>query len=74
MVCITCVTLLAAYQISVHVYSEATCKLRGAIKDDMRYAMQDIERLHRSCREAHERLLDHWRADHDSAPAASDKF
>jgi len=74
MACKTCEKLLAAYQISVRVYSEATGNLRGATADDLKCAMEDAERLHGSCREAHVRLLEHWRTDHDAARAAGDKF
>ncbi len=74
MVCKTCEKLLAAYQISVRSYSEATGNLKGATKDDLIFAMEDTERLHKSCREAHARLLEHWRASHNAARAAGDKL
>ena len=65
MYCQTCKDLLAAYRHSVNLYSTALRKSLGAIGDD-----EEVERLHKQCRETNDALIAHWRQEHrNSGPS-----
>jgi len=72
--CKTCEQLIALHQMAVRIYTEAANDLAGMGPREFRQALEEVEKLHADCVEANKRLLEHWRTDHDSARAASDKF
>ena len=66
MYCQTCTDLLATYRHSVNLYSTALRKSLGAIGDD-----EEVERLHKQCRETNDALIAHWRQEHRNSGPSS---
>ena len=64
MACKTCDELLTAYQRSVKIFVNADRSLQGLLRDDFQRPLKELESRRRTCRDANEALLAHWRQDH----------
>ena len=62
--CETCNNLLAAYRQSVTLIKDAARKGSGAIGEDSRLAIKEVERLSQKCKDASDAFMAHWREHH----------
>ena len=70
MLCKTCDSLLAAYELMIRRYTNAARQLAGTFGGDFTRAYTEAERLRAACQEASDKLMDHWRAAHNKKSSA----
>ena len=64
MSCRRCDELLATYRRDVTLFGNVVLKVAGAIGDDSRLAVKEMDRLSQNCKETSDALIAHWRQDH----------
>jgi len=64
MICKKCDELLALYERSVRLYTNAVHDITGALGDDFTRAFANAESLKQACQAASENLMIHWKQKH----------
>jgi hypothetical protein len=64
MACKTCDKLLGTYKREVTEFRNAVLNVSGAVGDDSRLAIKEMERLSQNCKDTGDALMEHWRQDH----------
>ena len=65
MFCKNCDRLLWFYQHLVRSYANTTQAMAGVGGSDLRRVLVETERLRSACLEASDRLMEHWRDEHN---------
>ena len=71
MSCKRCDELLATYKRDVSQFRNVVLKVAGALGDDSRLAVKEMDRLSQNCKDTSDALMEHWCQDHGNVGAKS---